>query len=81
MEENKKELMAELKDWVKNEREPRFWDTAKRLNILIMILDLPKEQKDFLIHSIIMLVKMAQMEAFRDGLRRRRREKEGERRG
>lgn len=81
MEENKKELMAELKDWVKNEREPRFWDIAKRLNILIMILDLPKEQKDFLVHSIIMLVKMAQMEAFRDGLRRRRREKEGERRG
>lgn len=75
MENKEMELMEHLKDWVKNEREPRFWDIAKRVNILIMILDLPKEQKDFLVHSIVTLVKMAQMEAFHDGLKNGREEK------
>ena len=68
------ELLDHLHEWVKTQQEETFWEYAKRMNLRIMLLDLPQEQNDVFIHEIVCLVKMAQMQAFRDGLKQGREE-------
>ena len=68
------ELLDHLHEWVKTQQEETFWEYAKRVNLRIMLLDLPQEQNNTFIHEIVCLVKMAQMQAFRDGLKQGREE-------
>lgn len=62
------ELMEVLKDWVKTEQEPRFWETAKELNLLLLLVKLSPSLKRLLVLDIVCLLKMAQRAAFHDGL-------------
>ncbi len=70
------ELLDLLKDWVKTEQNPMFWDYARRINLLFAILDLSTWENNHLTRWIVSLVRLAQLAAFRDGMRRGRESKE-----
>lgn len=64
------ELLDLLQEWVKNEQDPMFWDYAKRLNLFVMLLDLPTRRHNFLVRGMVSLVRLAQLKAFHDGMQR-----------
>lgn len=73
MSNDEMELMEHLRNWVKTKQEPRFWETAKRVNLSIMMTDLPEQKRSDLVHGIVILVRLAQLKAFRDGLHKGKR--------
>lgn len=68
------DLVEHQQEWVKPKQEQEFWKTAKRLNIMFLLANIPDQDKSRMIHDIVVLVKLAQMAAFRDGLRRGKQE-------
>ena len=68
--DNTVELLDLLHEWIKTEQDPLFWSYAKRLNLFIMLLDLSTRKHNFLVRGITILVRMAQLKAFHDGIKR-----------
>lgn len=58
------ELLDLLKDWVKTEQNPMFWDYARRINLLFAILNLSTWENNHLTRWIVSLVRLAQLAAF-----------------
>lgn len=74
------DLLDMLKDWVKAEQDPMFWDCAKRISLCITLMNLSMRKNNFLVRGVVLLVRLAQLAAFRDGMRRGRESKEKARR-
>ena len=74
------EFIDLLKDWVKAEQYPMFWDCAKRINLCIALMNISTSKNNFLVRGIVSIVRLAQLAAFRDGMRRGRESKEKARR-
>lgn len=66
---NWKELEETARVWL-NVNDRAFWRIVRRLNALIMTLPLPQRTNDLLVSDIVSMAKLAQLEAFRDGLHR-----------
>lgn len=62
------DLVEYMKEWIKGERDERFWETVKKLNLLLLLSDISDQTRSRMVHGIVLLVKTAQMAAFRDGL-------------
>ena len=73
----KQSLLDLLKVWVKTEQDPLFWNYAKRLNLFVMLLDLPTRRHNFLVRGMVSLVRLAQLKAFHDGMQRCARKRQG----
>ena len=74
------ELLSLLHEWLKTEQDPMFWDCAKRINLCIARMNISTRENNFLVRGIVSLVRLAQLAAFRDGMRRGRKSKEKARR-
>lgn len=68
------DLMDHMKEWIKTQQDPKFWETTKRVNLSVMLAEMPDQKRNDLVHDIVVLVKLAQMAAFHDGLRQGKRE-------
>lgn len=66
---NWKELEETAQAWL-NVNDRAFWKIVKRLNVLIMALPLPQRTNNLLVNDIVSMAKLAQLEAFRNGLAR-----------
>ena len=68
------DLVEHLQEWMKPKQEPEFWEAAKRLNLMLALADIPNQDRSHIAHDIVIVAKLAQMAAFRDGLCQGRRE-------
>lgn len=62
------DLVEYMQEWIKAKQDSKFWDTAKRVNLSILLAPITERQHNEIVHNIVVLVKLAQMAAFRDGL-------------
>ena len=63
------DLVELLQEWIKPKQEPEFWEAAKRLNLTLASANIPDQDKSRMAHDIVIVAKLAQMAAFRVGLR------------
>lgn len=68
------DLVEHMQLWIKPKQDPEFWEATKRLNLMLALADIPDQDKSRMAHDIVIAVRLSQLAAFHDGLRKGRQE-------